>query len=142
MGRLLSEQLSDLSVRAKNAEDALVAAQKEAHDKVVARREQSRAAVNAAMEKVDQDLRSAGDAATANWNALKAKLASDLDALKSGIEQKRHDKGVQRAENYADLLDREAECSVDYAIASIEQAKLAVLDAIVGRVEAEQARKS
>ena len=60
MGRLLSEQLSDLSVRAKNAEDALVAAQKEAHDKVVARREQSRAAVNAAIEKVDQDLRSAG----------------------------------------------------------------------------------
>jgi hypothetical protein len=31
---------------------------------------------------------------------------------------------------------------VDYAIASIEQAKLAVLDAIVGRVEAEQVKKS
>jgi ElaB/YqjD/DUF883 family membrane-anchored ribosome-binding protein len=142
MGRLLSEQLSDLSVRAKNAEDALVAAQKEAHDKVVARREQSRAAVNAAIERVDQDLRSAGDSVTGNWNALKAKIASDMDALKSGIERRRHDKGVQRSENYADLLEREAECSVDYAIASIEQAKLAVLDAMVGRVEAEQARKS
>jgi hypothetical protein len=142
MGRLLSEQLSDLSVRAKNAEDALVAAQKEAHDKVVARREQSRAAVNAAIERVDQDLRSAGGSVTGNWNLLKAKIASDMDALKSGIEQRRQDKGVQRAENYADLLEREAECSVDYAIASIEQAKLAVLDAMVGRVEAEQARKS
>jgi hypothetical protein len=40
----LSEQLADLSVRAKNAEDAVAAAQKEAHDKVVARKEQARAA--------------------------------------------------------------------------------------------------
>jgi len=33
----LSEQLANLSVRAKNAEDAVAAAQKEAHDKIVAR---------------------------------------------------------------------------------------------------------
>ena len=30
--------------------------------------------------------------------------------------------------------------AIDYAVASIEQAELAVLDAIAGRVEAEQAR--
>ena len=40
----LSEQLADLSVRAKHAEDAVSAAQKEAHDKVLARREQAREA--------------------------------------------------------------------------------------------------
>jgi hypothetical protein len=33
----LSEQLANLSVRANHAEDAAAAAQKEAHDKVVAR---------------------------------------------------------------------------------------------------------
>ena len=32
----LSEQLANLSVRVKNTEDAAAAAQKEAHDKVVA----------------------------------------------------------------------------------------------------------
>lgn len=142
MVKPLSEQLSDLSVRAKNAEDAVAAAQKEAHDKVVARREQSRAAVSAAIQKVDEDIKSVGDSVAGNWNALKAKLASDTDTLKSRIAQRRHERGVERAENYADLLDWEAACSVDYAIASIEQAKLAVLDAIVGRVEVEQARKS
>ena len=36
----------------------------------------------------------------------------------------------------------EAGFSIDYAVASIEQAKLAVLDAIAGRVEAEEARKA
>jgi hypothetical protein len=37
MTKPLSEQLSDLSVRAKHAEDALSAAQKEAHDKIEVR---------------------------------------------------------------------------------------------------------
>ena len=37
MPKPLSEQLAELSVRAKHAEDALAAAKKEAHDKVVAR---------------------------------------------------------------------------------------------------------
>ena len=36
----LSEQLADMSVRAKSAEDTMAAAQKEAHDKLVARKEQ------------------------------------------------------------------------------------------------------
>ena len=53
MVRPLSEQLSDLSVHAKNAEDAVAAAKKEAHDKIVARRDQSRADVNAAIEQVN-----------------------------------------------------------------------------------------
>jgi len=55
----LSEQLADLSVQAKSAEDALTAAEKEAHDKVVARKEQARVAASAAVEKVNQKINSA-----------------------------------------------------------------------------------
>ena len=44
MAKRLSEHLADLSVHAKNAEDAADAAQKEAPDKIVARKEQARAA--------------------------------------------------------------------------------------------------
>jgi hypothetical protein len=39
MAKPLSEQLADLSARAKSAEDAAVAAKKETHDKIVAQRE-------------------------------------------------------------------------------------------------------
>jgi hypothetical protein len=35
----------------------------------------------------------------------------------------------------------EAGCAIDYAIGSVEQAKYAVLDAIVGRVEVEEAKR-
>ena len=54
MAKRLSEQLADLSVRAKNTEDAVAAAQKEAHDKIVARKEQARAAATTAVEKVNR----------------------------------------------------------------------------------------
>jgi hypothetical protein len=39
-------------------------------------------------------------------------------------------------------LEREATFAIDYAIASVEQAKLAVLDAVIGRVDAEKAKSS
>ena len=77
----LSEQLADLSAHAKHAEDAISAAQKEAHDKVMARREQARAAAAATIEKVDRNIKAAGDnvksmgdAAAEKWTALKRKL--------------------------------------------------------------------
>jgi hypothetical protein len=142
MVRPLSEQLADLSVRAKNAEDAVKSAKTEAHEKVVARREQSRAAVTAAIDKVDQDIKSVGTTASKNWAALQAKVVSDLETFKAGIEERKRDRAIKRAENYAERLEDEAAFSIDYAISAVEQAKLAVLDAIVGRVEAEQAKAS
>jgi hypothetical protein len=143
----ISEQLADLSVRAKHAEDAVSAAQKEAHDKVMARREQARAAAAAAIEKVDRsiksagnDVKSVGDAAAKKWTALQPKIADDLQSIKSGIAQKKHDLDTRRAENQADRLEWEAELAVDYAIAAVEQAELAVLDAVAGRKEVAERR--
>ena len=140
MAKPLSEHLADLSVRAKHAEDSVTAAQKEAHGKVVARKEQARAAAAAAAERVNNDIKSAENTATRNWNAVRAKVAADINSLKADIAQKKHDVDAKRAENYADRLEWEANVAIDYAIASVEQAELAVLDAIVGRSEARQAR--
>jgi hypothetical protein len=138
----LSKRLADLSVHAKHAEDALAAAEKEAHDKVVARREQSRAAAAAAIEKVNRDIKSVGDAAAKKWTAFQAKIADDIEVLKSDIATRKAERDVTRAEKHAERLEREAAFAIDYANASIEQAELAVLDAIIGRMEIEQARRA
>jgi hypothetical protein len=142
MAKKLSEQLADLSVCAKNAVDAAAAAQREAHDKIVARKEQARAAVTTAIEKVNQDLKSVGGSATRNWNAVKAKVAADVDALKAGVTERKRELNAKLAEGRAEGLESEAGFAIDYAIASVEQARLAVLDAIVGRVEAEEAKRA
>lgn len=142
MTKPLSEQLSELSIHVKNTEDAVSAAQKEAHDKILARMDQARTAAMAAVDRVNRDVKAAGDSTTKNWNVLKAKVAADMDALKSAVGQRKHELDVKRAETQAERLEWEAGFAIDYAISSVEQAKLALLDAIAGRVEADEARKS
>jgi hypothetical protein len=141
MTKKLSAQLADLSVRAKSAEDALDAAEKEAHNKIVARKEQAHAAATKAVAKVNQDVKSANDTANRNWSAVKAKIADDMNHLKANVAHAKHEHDVKRAENRADRLEWEAEFAVDYAIAAVEQARLAVLDAVDGRMAAEEVRQ-
>jgi hypothetical protein len=142
MARRLSEQLADLSVRATHAEDAFSAAQKEAHDQIEVRKQQARAAATTAVEKVNQEIKSAGDNAARDWNALKAKVAADMTTLKARAASMKRNLDVKAAENYADEMEWEAGFAIDYAIASVEQANLAVLDAIDSRAEAELAKQS
>lgn len=86
---------------------------------------------------------SCGSSATCPaWNGLKAKIAGDIDNLKSKVAQTKHDLDVKRAANYAELLDEDASFAIDYANASIEQAQLAVLDAIAGHLEVEKAKRT
>jgi vacuolar-type H+-ATPase subunit I/STV1 len=142
MAKPLSQQLADLSARAKNAEDAVAAAKKEAHEKIDARKEQARAAATKAAEKVNQDIKSVGDTAVRNWTAIRTKIAADIDSLKAGADRAKHDLDARHAERHAERLEWEAGVAIDYAIASIEQAKLSVLDAVSSRVEAEKAKAS
>ena len=142
MAKRLSEQLADLSVRAKNNEDAVTAAEKEAHDKIVARQQQARAAATTAVEKVNQEIKTVNSNTARDWNTVKAKIAADMTALKADVAHAKHDRDVKRAQNRADQLEWEAGFAIDYAIASVEQAGLAVLNAIDGRVQAEQAKQA
>ena len=73
MAKPLSEQLADLSARAKSAEAAAAAAKKETHDKIVAQREQVRSAATAATEKVNQEIKSVKDTSHRHCASLKAK---------------------------------------------------------------------
>jgi hypothetical protein len=142
MDKKLSEQLAELSVRAKKAEDTVAAAQKETHDKIMSRWEQARADAAATTEKVNQQIQSAGDSAAKDWNARKAKIASDIDALKAKVVRKKYELDARHAERDADRLEWDAGVAIDYAIAAVDQAKLAVLDALAGRIQAEDARRA
>jgi len=142
MAKKLSEQLADLSVRAKQAEDAVAAAKKETHDKIMSRWEQARADATASTDKVNQQIQSAGDSAAKDWNARKAKIAADMEYLKAKVLRKKHELDARRAESEADNLEWDAGVAIDFAIASVDQAKLAVLDALAGRIRAEEARQA
>ena len=113
MVKPLSAQLADLSVRVKEAEAAAAAAQKEARDKLLARRAQAQADATAAVQKMDRDIKAASDKVVANWSVLKAKVAADMEAWNAKIAQFKHDQGMKRAENHAERLEREAAFAID-----------------------------
>jgi hypothetical protein len=140
MPKPLSEQLADLSARAKSAEDAAAAAKKETHDKIVERREQVHSAAAAATEKVNQEIKSAKDASDSHWASLRAKITTDSDYLKGKMQEGKQKVEAKRAENYAEVMEGRAAAAIDYAIASVEQAKLSVLDAFIARLEADAGR--
>ena len=137
MIKRMSQQLADLSARAKSAEEALDAAEKEAHDKIEARKQQAHAAATKAIERVNQEVKSANVSATRNWNAVKAKIADDMSHLKANVAHAKHECDVSRAKGRAERLEWEAGFAIDYAIASVEQARVAVLDALDGRLAVE-----
>ena len=134
----LSQHLADLSVRAKKAEDSVTAAQVEARDKLETRKQQARATATTAMEKINKEIKSVDDTVSGKWNAARAKINADLNTLKTEVTQAKHDRDVKRAERQADELEWEARFAIDYAVASIEQAALASLAAIQGRMDANQ----
>ena len=114
----------------------------EAHDKIAARKEQAHAAATKAVEKVSQEVKSANDTASRNWSSVKAKIADDMNHLKADVARATHDHDVKRAESRADRLEWKAGFAIDYTIASVEKARLAVLDAVDGRVAAEEAKQA
>ncbi|MGJ0394486.1 MAG: hypothetical protein ACR650_17380 [Methylocystis sp.] len=140
MVKPLSTQLAELADRAKDAEKAAAEAQKKAHGQIIALRDQARGAVQAAFEKVDTDIKSAGEDLGSAWSALKAKVAADKDAWNATVARFQHEVSAEHADARADMLEEEAAFAIDYAVAATEQAKMAVLDAISARTKAEEAK--
>ena len=141
MVKPLSEQLAELSVKAKKAEDDFAVAKKETHDKMVARREQLRTAATQSVEKLKQNMKSAGSAVSSDFSALQAKVSADGETLKANVKRWKKDLDAKRAENWADEMEWEASMAIDYAISAVEQAKLAAVDATIARLQAIDARK-
>ncbi len=136
----LSEQLADLSAHVKSAKDAIDAARTEASEKLAARKEEARAAAVAAIEKISAEIKSARDTADKNWSVVRAKIDADVATLKGRVAVAKHDLNATRLETDAHESEWDAGFAIDYAIAAIEQAKLAVLDAIDARLAANDAK--
>jgi len=74
--------------------------------------------------------------------ALQAKITADVNALKAHVVEAKHGLSVKLAETRAANLESDASLAIDYAIASVEQARLAVVDAIAARFAADEAKRA
>lgn len=132
----LSEQLAELSVQAKNIEDRARRAQSEAKERLGEKRSQLQQETSAALDKVSQGLARVNADAQTRARQLKAKVESDVEQLKQRAAETGQKFEAWQAGNYADDKEADAAASVDYAIAAVKIAGLAVIDAIDARLQA------
>ena len=132
----LSEQLADLSARAKKAEDDEATARKEGRAKVQARADQLQAETAARAAKVDAAVASAKDAAVGRWTSLQQQIKADNDRIKADIDVKKAEQDAARAERKAERAEDNAAAAIAFAYDAIDYAELAVLDAVTARADA------
>jgi hypothetical protein len=135
--KALSEQLADLSTQAKKVEDGFAAIAEETDAKAVERRDKTRAAATATVDKLEQDIASVEDSVAGHWRALQDRVGAEITGIQTGIADRQHARDVDHAEQQAAVAEERAARAVAFAAAAIETAGLAVLDSAVARREAQ-----
>lgn len=135
--KLLSQNLAELAVQAKRAEDRVAQAQSDVKERLAEQRENVRQETKQALDKVNERFNEAKGETRIRLNALKAKVDADFENVKQQASQSRDKFEAWQAENYASDKEADALAAIDYAIVATKIAELQTLDAIAARAEAQ-----
>jgi hypothetical protein len=133
----LSDQLTMLAARAKEAEDRATAARGQAKGDL----EQEVATARASAEAQADKLRQAADERKGRisvwWNDLQRSWNAHIAKIREDIDAKRAEHDVDRAQHRAERAEDDAAFAIDFALAAIDEAEYAVLDATLARQKAD-----
>jgi ElaB/YqjD/DUF883 family membrane-anchored ribosome-binding protein len=136
----LPSNIAELQDLAKRIQEDADAVRTEARDKLDARRDTIRTHLSERMERLESNLQKASDKGGPEVAAFREKVKSDRQRLKEKMGER---KEAYRA-FFANASDEDrqlgAAIAIDYAIATVQQARLAVLDAASDRAEARAAQ--
>jgi hypothetical protein len=133
----LSQQLEDLSARAKKAEDDAAAARKEARTSIQARVDKLQADTAARTTRVDAAAASAKDAAVGRWTTLQQQVKTENDRIRADLAVTKAEHDATRAEQKAERAEDNAAAAIAFAYDAIDYAESAVLDAVIARSDAD-----
>ncbi len=133
----LSDQLTKLAARAKEAEDRAAAAKSKARAQL---EQDVKAARDAAQAQADQ-LRKTADANKGKisdwWNGVQKSWDEHVATIRQNIDEKRAEHDLNAAQRDADIAEDDAAFAIDYASGAIDEAEYAVLDATLARMDAD-----
>jgi hypothetical protein len=133
----VSDQVDTLQKRAADLKSSFDQARQETNEQVKARVDQTKADIaahdSAAKEKAGQ----AAGRAQSQWKSMQADATAKRQDLQDRIARKRDQHDVKVAEEEAEAAEEDAADALDYATWVVDQAKLAVLDAVDARTWAD-----
>ena len=132
----LPSNIAELQDLAKRIQEDAEAVRTEAREKLDARREDIRTHLNERMERLESNLQKAAEKGGQDFLDFREKVKSDRQRLKDKLSERREAYGAFFANANDEERQLGAAIAIDYAIATVQQARLAVLDAVSDRAEA------
>jgi hypothetical protein len=133
----LSDELTKLAARAKQAEDRVAAAQQEAHAKL-------QTEVQAARDSLDKHTDQLRETAESNrgkvaqwWNEVQKSWDDQIASIRRDIEAKKAQHDLHAAQRRAAGAEEDAEFAINLAYWAVEEAEWAALDATLAQMEAD-----
>jgi hypothetical protein len=133
----LSEQLTELADRAKQAEDFVAAARAKNRAFLTGQREALKLWVDESKAQVDAGAAATEDKARSWWDETRSSVEARLTALRAERDEHRAERDVAKAERRADAAEQDAVYAVEFAISILDQAEYAVADAVIARADAD-----
>ena len=137
----LSEQLTELAARAKQAEDFVTAARAKNRAFLDSQRDALQSSIDQSKAKVEAGAAAAQDKAGSWWGETRSAVEDRLASLRAERDEHHAERDVNRAERRADDAEQDAVYAVEFAISMLDQAEYAVADAIIARADADDLAK-
>ena len=118
--RPISEQLTDLTARARDTEAAVAAARDRDMQRLEQRKSQLRTAVT-----------EANAAAHTSLDHARESLRQKLDQLRGNLQQARDTHDVKQAERRAERAEQDAADAIDFALYAFDEAEWTAIDAVL-----------
>jgi hypothetical protein len=138
----LSDQLNELSIRAKQVEDRVTAARGKAKADLESDVKEARASAQAQADVLRETAEAGKGKLSAWWESVQRSWNEHLAAIRKNIEDRRAEHDLAAAEKVADRAEEDASFAIAFAYAALEEAEYAVLDATLARMDADDLAKS
>ena len=129
----LSTSMTQLSERAKEAEEQTTAARDEAHEELEQRIARARDAAQQRRRDLESHAAEVKDDVAKAWAGLRAHVRDQIEKIRAKVDEKRNDHDVTVAGHRADRAERNAADAIDFALWAIDEAEAAVLEAVDAR---------
>ena len=131
----VSDELSKLTARAKEAEDHATAAREKTRADLEADRDNARAVGEQQAEDLHEMAEEGKGRISDRWQDVQSSWNQAIAAARNDIEGKKAEHDLHMAQRRADSAEDDARFAIDFAYSAIVEAEYAVLDANLARME-------
>ena len=131
----LSEQLSELSDRAKKAEDFVTVARTKNRAALDSQRELLKSSIGEGKARAEAEAAAAQSKVQSWWDGTRSAVDEQFGTLHARLDERRAERDVKRAEDRADEAEEDAVYAVQFAISMLDQAEYAIADAVIARAD-------